>query len=39
MEKLILQNLTFPLTITPELLKKLVEDNKKGKEAPFMMYS
>ena len=31
--------LTFPLTVTPELLKNIMEETKKGDDIPFMMYS
>ena len=39
MEKLILQTTAFPLTITTELLKMLVEENSINNKPPFMMYS
>lgn len=31
--------LTFPLTVTPDLLKNIMEERKKGEDIPFMMYS
>ena len=31
--------LTFPLTVSPELLKNIMEETKKGEDIPFMMYS
>lgn len=31
--------LTFPLTVTPDLLKNIMEERKKGDDIPFMMYS
>jgi ATP-dependent Lon protease len=39
MEKLILSQLQFPLTITPEILSQLVEDNSRSNLPPAMMYS
>ena len=36
----IFQNkISFPLTITPELLKNIMEETKKEETVPFMMYS
>ena len=36
----IFQNkISFPLTITPDLLKNIMEESKKEEDVPFMMYS
>lgn len=39
LQKIFKSPLQFPLTITPQLLEKIVEDKKVMEEPPFMMYS
>ena len=39
LQKIFKNPLQFPLTVTPELLEKIVEDKKVMDEPPFMMYS